>query len=214
MPEDISSTPRKYVVAIAGNMGVGKTTMTQVVSERFGWLPFCESVSDNPYLADFYEDMNRWSFNLQVYFLSHRFKTHERIAETGFSCVQDRSIYEDVEVFARNLHESGRMSDRDYANYRALFEAMTSYLRKPDLFVYLRASTDALISRIRVRDRAFERSVSPEYLHQLNIFYERWVKRLRETERVLVVETDTFNFLQDTDQLGPVLEQIRLYCPP
>nr|MBC8491193.1 deoxynucleoside kinase [Candidatus Neomarinimicrobiota bacterium] len=142
-------TEKTYFIGIAGNIGVGKTTMTDIIADRFGWRAYYESVIDNPYLEDFYEDMKRWSFNLQVYFLSHRFRTHKVMTENGISSVQDRTIYEDVEIFARNLYEMGNMSKRDWENYCALFDIMTSYLKKPDLIIYLRASVDTLLTRIK-----------------------------------------------------------------
>jgi len=204
---------RTYFIGIAGNIGVGKTTMTDIIADRFGWRPFYESVIDNPYLEDFYEDMKRWSFNLQVYFLSHRFRTHKTMTESGFSSVQDRTIYEDVEIFARNLHEMGNMSTRDWDNYRALFDIMTSYLKKPDLILYLRASVDTLLTRIKKRSRGFESNISPEYIYRLNISYERWIKRIQGEYPVMIVETDNFNIFEDIDQLEKLLLDIRNYCP-
>jgi len=202
-----------YFIGIAGNIGVGKTTMTDIIADRFGWRPFYESVIDNPYLEDFYEDMKRWSFNLQIYFLSHRFRTHKMMTESGFSSIQDRTIYEDVEIFARNLHEMGDMSKRDWDNYCALFDIMTSYLKKPDLILYLRASVDTLLTRIKKRSRGFESNISPEYIYRLNISYERWIKRIQGQSPVKIVETDNFNIFEDTDQLEELLLDIRNYCP-
>ena len=132
----------KPFIGLAGNIGVGKTTFTKTISERCGWKPFYESVSDNPYLNDFYKDMKRWSFNLQIYFLHKRFEMHKIMNNLDQGTIQDRTIYEDVEIFAKNLHELGNISDRDYENYSGLFSVMVSYLKKPDLIVYLRASTD------------------------------------------------------------------------
>ena len=202
-----------YFIGIAGNIGVGKTTMTDIIADRFGWRPYYESVIDNPYLEDFYEDMKRWSFNLQVYFLSHRFRTHKIMTESGFSAIQDRTIYEDVEIFARNLHEMGNMSSRDWENYQALFDIMTSYLKKPDLILYLRASVDTLLTRIKKRSRGFESNISPEYIYRLNISYERWIKRIQGEFPVKVVETDNFNIFEDTGRLEELLLEIRQYCP-
>ncbi len=160
-------------VGIAGNIGVGKTTFTEIVAEKMGWQPFYESVADNPYLSDFYGDMRRWSFNLQIYFLHHRFRNQREIAELSQGVIQDRTIYEDVEIFARNLHELGNMDDRDWENYSNLFKVMTAYLRKPDLIIYLRAGTDTLLTRIKSRNRDYEKSIDPEYLHRLNISDEQ-----------------------------------------
>ena len=171
-------------VGIAGNIGAGKTTLTDIIAEKFGWKPFYEKVIDNPYLTDFYGNMRRWSFNLQVHFLSNRFKTHKEMEESGYSCVQERTIYEDVEIFAYNLQEMGNMSKRDYENYLELFSIMTSYLKKPDLIIYLKASTDTLLSRIRHRGRDFEKSIKPEYLHMLNVAYEHWIEGHTLADRV------------------------------
>ncbi len=204
---------KQYFVGIAGNIGAGKTTLTDIISENFNWKAYYEQVIDNPYLSDFYGDMRRWSFNLQVYFLSNRFKTHKEMEDSGHSCVQDRTIYEDVEIFAYNLQEMGNMSKRDYENYCELFSIMTSYLSKPDLIVYLRATTDTLLSRIKYRGREFEKTISPEYLHMLNIAYEHWIDRAKKEQNVLIVETDMFNVLTDKKELKNILDTIREYCP-
>ena len=156
-------------VGIAGNIAVGKTTLTKMISEQLGWRPFFESVDDNPYLSDFYSDMKRWSFHLQIYFLSRRFRTHREMSEGNVPSVQDRTIYEDIEIFAQSLHEMGNMSQRDWLNYRALFDEMTAYLRKPTLIIFLKATTDSLLTRLKKRGREYEKSVSAEYLHNLNI---------------------------------------------
>ncbi|MCK9483662.1 MAG: deoxynucleoside kinase [Candidatus Marinimicrobia bacterium] len=202
-----------YFIGIAGNIGVGKTTMTDIIARRFGWRAFYESVIDNPYLEDFYLDMKRWSFNLQIYFLSHRFRSHKQMTECNIATVQDRTIYEDVEIFARNLYEMGNMSQRDWDNYRALFEIMTSYLKKPDLIIYLRASVDTLLTRIKKRSRGFERDISPEYIYMLNLSYDRWIKEDQSRNKVLVIETDQFDVFRDQDKLERVLNQIRDICP-
>ncbi len=203
---------RTYFIGIAGNIGVGKTTMTDIIAKHFGWKAYYESVIDNPYLEDFYENMKRWSFNLQVYFLSHRFQTHKQMTESDYSAVQDRTIYEDVEIFARSLYEIGNMSQRDWDNYKALFTIMTSYLQKPDAILYLRASVDTLLTRIRKRSRGFEREISPEYLYRLNLAYERWIQKEQERNRVIVVETDNFNVFEDKDHLNTILETIQKIC--
>ncbi len=202
-----------YFVGIAGNIGAGKTTLTDIIAERFNWKPYYEMVIDNPYLSDFYGDMRRWSFNLQIFFLSNRFNTHKEMEDSGFSCVQDRTIYEDVEIFAYNLWEMGNMSQRDYDNYRELFSIMTSYLKKPDLIVYLKASTDTLLSRIRKRGREFEKSINPEYLHMLNIAYEHWIERAQKEQNIYVIESDNINVLTDHDKVQHILDTIREYCP-
>ena len=203
----------KGFIGVAGNIGVGKTTFTDILAGRFGWQSFHESVIDNPYLADFYGDMGRWSFHLQIYFLHHRFRTHVAMSNHTGGAVQDRTIYEDVEIFARNLYELGHMSRRDWENYHDLFDIMTSFLQKPDLIIYLEASTDSLLSRIRGRDRDFERTIDPEYLHRLNISYGRWIRSIRETEPVLVVKTDGFNVFEDRDRLEEILAEVRSLLP-
>ncbi len=195
-------------VGVAGNIGVGKTTFTEIVAKHFGWREFYESVADNPYLNDFYRDMHRWSFNLQIYFLHHRFAGQVEIRESAKGVIQDRTIYEDVEIFARNLHEMKFMTDRDWQTYVDLFKNMTQFLRKPDLIIYLRASTDTLLSRIRNRDRNFERDISPEYLHSLNISYDQWIRNCTD-HAVLTIESDGFNIFEDKDRLDDILSQIQ-----
>ncbi|MBC8401351.1 MAG: deoxynucleoside kinase [Candidatus Marinimicrobia bacterium] len=195
-------------VGIAGNIGVGKTTFTDIVAQKMGWKPFYESVADNPYLSDFYGDMQRWSFNLQIYFLHHRFRNQREIAAEDNGVIQDRTIYEDVEIFANNLHELGNIDQRDWDNYRNLFAVMTSYLRKPDLIVYLKASTDTLLTRIENRNRDYERTIDPEYLHRLNISYDRWINGITDIP-VLVVETDQFNIFTDQEKLAGIIAEMR-----
>ena len=197
-------------IGLAGNIGVGKTTFTKKMADVFGWSPFYESVADNPYLSDFYGDMKRWGFNLQIYFLHHRFKAQKEINKLNGGVVQDRTIYEDVEIFAHNLHEMGRMDDRDWENYRNLFGIITGYLRKPDLIIYLRASTDTLQTRIHSRGRDYENSIDPEYLHQLNVAYDQWTSGLKDIP-VLKIETDQFNIFRDTDQFESILDEVKTH---
>ena len=194
-------------IGLAGNIGVGKTTFTTQMAERNGWKPFYESVSDNPYLSDFYGDMKRWSFNLQIYFLHKRFESHLNMSRSNGGVIQDRTIYEDVEIFARNLHEMGNLSDRDWDNYLGLFVTMTSFLIKPDLIVYLRASTDTLLSRIHSRGRDYEQSIDPEYLHSLNIAYDKWINSVADCP-VLTIETDGFNIFENAEQLLVIEKRI------
>ncbi|MBW6457955.1 MAG: deoxynucleoside kinase [FCB group bacterium] len=186
-------------IGIAGNIGVGKTTFTKMLCERFGWDPHYEVVVDNPYLKDFYGDMLRWSFNLQIYFLSKRFQVQKKIHDLDNSIVQDRTIYEDAKIFARSIHDMKKMDDRDWENYQELFHEMTSYLRPPDLIVYLRASTDSLISRIKKRGRDYEQNIDLAYLHRLNIYYDRWINELSASKEipVLIIETDGKDFCSD-----------------
>jgi deoxyadenosine/deoxycytidine kinase len=181
---------RRSFLAVAGNIGVGKTHLTRWLGERLGWEVFYEPVIDNPYLDDFYADMRRWSFHLQVFFLSRRFEMHRKMMQNMLSCVQDRTIYEDAEIFARTLHSSGAMDDRDYDNYLALFASMTSYLRPPDTILYLRASVDTLLARIALRGRDCERHIERGYLEKLNEAYDDWAARSAPRLRFLVVETD------------------------
>ena len=195
-------------VGIAGNIGVGKTTFTEIVSKRFGWKSYYESVIDNPYLSDFYGNMKRWSFNLQIFFLHHRFATHIEMTDNKLGAIQDRTIYEDVEIFARNLFEMGFMSKRDWQTYCDLFRNMTSFLKKPDLIIYLKASTDTLISRINSRDRDFERNINPEYLHSLNISYEKWISNLTEIP-VYTIESDNFNIFNEPEKLDKYCDEIQ-----
>ena len=195
-------------VGIAGNIGVGKTTFTEIVAEKFGWQAYYESVIDNPYLSDFYGNMKRWSFNLQIFFLHHRFSTHIEMSGNIRGVIQDRTIYEDVEIFARNLFEMELMSKRDWQTYRDLFENMTSFLTKPDLIIYLKASTDTLMSRINSRDRDFERNINPEYLHSLNISYDNWISGLKDIP-VYVIESDEFNIFNEPEKLEQYCNDIK-----
>ncbi|MFP4547489.1 MAG: deoxynucleoside kinase [Fidelibacterota bacterium] len=201
---------KEVFVGVAGNIGVGKTTMTDIIADHFGWKAYYESVIDNPYLDKFYHDMKRWSFHLQIYFLSNRFKTHKEMIEKPGSAIQDRTIYEDVEIFARNLHEMGNMDKTDWENYCSLFTEMTSYLKEPDLIIYLRASVDTLITRIKKRSRDYEKTIDPEYLHMLNVSYDKWIKKEQEKGHVLVIETDGFNVFEHKDKLNGYLNEINV----
>jgi deoxyadenosine/deoxycytidine kinase len=201
------STRKKYFVAVAGNIGAGKSSLTRLLSEHFGWTPYFESVEDNPYLSDFYADMKRWSFHLQVYFLSNRFRSHKSITEGPSSVILDRAIYEDAEIFARNLYEIGKMEKRDYDNYVSLYGVMTEYLRAPDLLIYLRANVETLVRQIALRGRDFEKSISPEYLQQLNTHYENWITRYRRGP-LLVVESDHLDFVNKPEDYGKVVTAI------
>jgi deoxyadenosine/deoxycytidine kinase len=199
---------QKYFVSIAGNIGSGKSSLTRMVAQRLGWLPYYESVQNNPYLKDFYIDMKRWSFQLQVYFLSHRFSTHKKIIESKKSVIQDRSIYEDVEIFAKNLYLMGRMEKRDYRNYVSLFEEMTYYLKPPDLVVYLKADIKTLLKQIRFRGREFEKSIEPRYLARLNRSYGHWIKNYK-LGKLLVIESDKLDFVHNKEHFENILEKIK-----
>ena len=204
----VETGKKPFFMAIAGNIGVGKTTLTTKISERFHLFPYFERVINNPYLADFYKDMDRWSFNLQVYFLSQRFIDQKAISESEKPCVQDRSIYEDAEIFAYILHKQGHMSDRDYQNYRDLFAVMTDYLRKPDVILYLKASTWTLITHIRKRGREFEKSITVDYLHELNGAYEKWIERISQQTKVLTINADEFDFEKHPEHIEAVYEKL------
>jgi deoxyadenosine/deoxycytidine kinase len=200
-------TTGKAFVAVAGNIGSGKSSLTRLLSTANGWTPMFESVEDNPYLSDFYGDMKRWSFQLQVYFLSNRFRSHKSITEGNNSVVLDRVIYEDAEIFAKNLYEIGNMQKRDYENYLALYDVMTEYLHPPDLLVYLRANVDTLLHQISLRGRDFEKSIKREYLEQLNGHYESWIARYTKG-KLLVVESDGLDFVNRPEDLRAVLAMI------
>ena len=201
---------RKLFVAIAGNIGVGKTTLTRLLSQELGWRAYYEKVIDNPYLPVFYDNMERWSFHLQIFFLSHRFKAQKEITEWPDSCIQDRSIYEDVEIFARTLHDQGFMTDMDYENYRLLFSTMVEYLRKPDLIIYLHAPVDKLIDRILKRGRDFEQTIDRKYLSQLGAAYERWAEESMESGlRFLRIDTAHKNFEKNKGDLDSIVQKIR-----
>lgn len=186
---------RRYSIAIAGNMGVGKSTLTRLLAKDFGWTPFYEAVDDNPYLADFYKDMRQWSFHSQVFFLSRRLRYQREIANHPGPVVQDRSIYEDAEIFARNLHQRGNMSQRDYQVYRDLYDEFIQFLPQPDLVVYLKASLPTLIERIHRRGRDFEQDVSPLYLQQLNELYNAWIEDFTLCP-ILIVPADNLDFVR------------------
>jgi hypothetical protein len=198
---------KKIFISVAGNIGSGKSSLTGLLAEKFNWLPYYESVSDNPYLKDFYGDMTRWSFNLQIYFLAHRFKIHKDLTEKPGSVIQDRSIYEDVEIFARNLHKLGKMSDRDYETYTNLFADMTAYLQPPDLLVYLQASIPTLIDQIKIRGREFEKGIDIKYLEELNYSYEEWISSYN-LGRVLIINKDNLDFVHSHNDFNFIIEKI------
>jgi len=197
----------KVFLAVAGNIGAGKSSLTQLLSQRMEWKPFFESVEDNPYLGDFYADMKRWSFNLQVYFLSNRFRSHKAISEGPDSVILDRVIYEDAEIFARNLRVQGYMDERDWATYRDLSTLMFEQLTPPDLLVYVRRSTDELMERIRYRGRDYEADIPRTYVAQLNDRYDEFFEGYRYSKR-LVVEADGVDYLEDPAALAEFGRQI------
>lgn len=167
-------TPRNFI-AIAGNIGAGKSTLTAMLADEFGWQPFFEANAENPYLSDFYVEMRRWSFHSQVFFLGKRLEHHRLLLDHPGSVVQDRTVYEDAEIFARNLYEQGDMDSRDYDAYHRLYQSISAFLPPPDLIVYLESSVDTLLKRIHKRGRDFELAIQPDYLHQLNHLYDRWI---------------------------------------
>lgn len=190
----------KKFVAVAGNIGVGKSTLVALLSQRLGWQPFYEPVGENPYLADFYRDMRAWAFHSQIFFLTRRLRTHRQLIEHANSAIQDRSVYEDAEVFARNLHRQGLMSERDYQAYRELYEVLSEFLPPPDLVVYLRASVATLQKRIANRGREYERTISAEYLGQLNTLYEEWIAHFGLCP-VLTVPADDLDYVRHPGHL-------------
>ncbi|TVQ66884.1 MAG: deoxynucleoside kinase [Balneolaceae bacterium] len=201
---------KKYI-AIAGNIGAGKSSLTSLLGKNFGWETYYESVDDNPYLSDFYEDMRRWSFNLQIYFLSSRFQHQKVLHSVEKSLIQDRTIYEDVEIFAKNLHEMGLMSNRDYENYKSLFREMVTYLKAPDLLIYLRADVPTLVRQIQQRGRDYENTIRIEYLERLNRLYEEWIEKYDHEK--LVIDTDDLDFVNNQEDLGKIVSMVeqRLY---
>ncbi len=198
----------KVFCAVAGNIGSGKSTLTRLLAERFAWRAYYEHVEGNPYLSDFYARMQRWSFHLQIYFLSKRFQHHQEILAAPDSVIQDRTIYEDAEIFARNLHDMGHLDDRDFENYRELFAVMTQFLRPPDLLIYLRTSVPVLLERIRLRGRDFEREIPADYLERLNAYYEDWIAGF-DLAPLLVVETDARNLVEERQEQEIVARQVQ-----
>jgi len=197
----------KKFIAVAGNVGVGKSTLTRMLSEYLCWEPFFEAVDDNPYLADFYRDMRTWAFHSQVYFLSRRLGHHRQIIDRPGTVVQDRSVYEDAEIFARNLYLQNHMSERDWASYWDLYQTVITILPPPDLVIYLQASVPVLQERIRQRGRDYEQKIASEYLVQLNDLYETWSQSFRLCP-VLTVPTDNLNFVSDTSRLQLIADRV------
>jgi deoxyadenosine/deoxycytidine kinase len=194
----------KLFIAVAGNIGSGKSSLTRLLGEHYGWKTYFESVEDNPYLADFYQDMNRWAFTLQVYFLSRRFNDHKRIVEGVESVIQDRSIYEDAEIFARNLYEIGKMDVRDYTNYVELYKVMMQYLKPPDLLIYLDARIETLMKQIARRGREYEQSIPRSYLEQLGGHYREWIGRYT-LGPLLVIPSDEVDFVHERGDFNRML---------
>ena len=193
-------------IAIAGNIGSGKTTLTRLLAKQFGWTPHFEEVDHNPYLDSFYEDMQRWSFNIQIFFLNSRFRQVIDIRNSGKNVVQDRTIYEDAMIFAPNLYSMGLMESRDFENYRSLFDLMSKFIQAPDLLIYLRASVPTLIRQIAKRNRDYEQSIRLDYLSNLNDRYEQWISGYKEG-KLLIIESDNLE-LENPEDLGGIVEKI------
>lgn len=196
-----------YFITIAGNIGVGKSTLVKLLSERNGWEPVYESVAENPYLADFYEEMERWSFHSQVFFLSRRLQQHHALLQRRASVIQDRSVYEDAEIFARNLHNQGQMDARDWSCYYDMYQTLTTLLQPPHLVIYLRASVSTLRRRIQQRGRDYEQQIADSYLAQLNTLYDAWAYDF-SLSPVLTVNTDNLDYVQHTSHLEQIWQRI------
>lgn len=192
---------------LAGNIGAGKSTLVRMVCDRFGWEPYYEPVTENPYLDDFYKDMAAWAFHSQVFFLTWRARAHRTLMDIPRAVVQDRSFYEDAEVFARALHVQGAISDRDWETYRALYQTLTTLLAPPDLVVYLRASVPTLQKRIALRGRVFETRITDEYLASLNLLYEEWIAGFTRSP-VLIVPSDQLDFVKDSKDLDLIVTTV------
>lgn len=194
-------------IAVAGNIGAGKTTLTELLSKHYGWIANFEDVDDNPYLNDFYNDMQRWSFNLQIYFLNSRFNQILEIRKSGKTVIQDRTIYEDAEIFAPNLHAMGLMSTRDFNNYKTLFDLMIGLIQPPDLLIYLKASIPTLVNQIQKRGREYENSIRLDYLRQLNDMYESWTRGYK-LGKLLIINVDELDFASKKEDLSFVIDKI------
>ncbi|MBO5601668.1 MAG: deoxynucleoside kinase [Prevotella sp.] len=193
-------------IAVAGNIGSGKTTLTRMLSKRYGWIPRYEPADNNPYLADFYADMPRWSFNLQIYFLNKRFKEVVEISKSSDTIIQDRTIFEDAKIFAPNLHEMGMMSDRDFENYTDLFDLMISLVKLPDLMIYIKSTIPNLVSQIQKRGREFEKSIRIDYLQGLNNRYEEWISNYKGP--LMVIDGDTCKFGNNPHDFQQITDMI------
>lgn len=198
----------KKFIAVAGNIGVGKSTLVEMICERLDSKPYYEPVTENPYISDFYKDMVSWSFHSQIFFLTHRLRIHQELIRNSGSVIQDRSIYEDAEVFAQNLFAQGRMSERDYTTYRSLYRTLAEYLPPPDLMIYLRASVPTLLNRIALRNRDYEQQIAPEYLSRLNDLYENWINNFTMCP-VLTVPSDDLDYVAHPRHLELIISKIQ-----
>ena len=198
----------KRFVAVAGNIGVGKSTLVALLSERLQWEPFFEPVGENPYLADFYQDMRQWAFHSQVFFLTRRLRSHRQLLDHPTSAIQDRSVYEDAEVFATNLYRQSLIDERDFQAYRELYQVLVEFLPPPDLVIYLRASVPTLLRRVQSRGRDYEKLISAEYLEQLNQLYEEWIGRFTLCP-ILSVPADNLNYVSNLKHLDLIAMKIQ-----
>lgn len=207
--EAINTADKKIIrhIAVAGNIGAGKTTLTQLLAKHFGWDTHYEDVENNPYLYDFYQDMPRWAFNLQIYFLNSRFKQMLDIQQGNKTIIQDRTIYEDAQIFAPNLHAMGLMSTRDFQNYTEIFNSITSLISPPDLLIYLRGSIPALVNQIQKRGREYEDNLRLDYLRRLNEYYEAWIAKYKHG-KLLIIDIDHCNFAEKAEDLGSVIQRV------
>ncbi len=194
-------------IAVAGNIGSGKTTLTELLAKQYGWEAHYEDVDENPYLNDFYNDMERWSFNLQIYFLKSRFNQIVEIRKSGKNVVQDRTIFEDAMIFAPNLHDMGLMTDRDFKNYSNLFQLMGAMIQAPDLLIYLRSSVPTLVNQIQKRGREYEETIRLDYLKNLNDRYEKWIADYKEGN-LLIVDADNLDFLENPADLNSIVDKV------
>ncbi|GAB4573492.1 MAG: deoxynucleoside kinase [Anaerolineae bacterium] len=200
----------KRFVGVAGNIGVGKSSLTGMLSNALGWEPFYEANAENPYLADFYQDMERWSFHSQIFFLSRRLQHHRQLVDHPGSVLQDRTVYEDAEIFAQNLYRQGHMSQRDYETYRALYEGVSAFLPPPDLLIYLRARVGTLVERIAMRGRSYERQISIEYLTLLNELYENWIAGWTACP-VLILSADDLDFVHNDEDFALIVTDVKAH---
>ncbi len=198
----------KRFIAVAGNIGVGKSTLVGMLSKRLGWEPFYEPVAENPYLVDFYQDMRAWAFHSQIFFLTRRLRAHRQLLDHPTSAIQDRSVYEDAEVFAHNLFLQGWIDERDYRSYTELYQVLAEFLPPPDLVIYLRASVTTLVDRINLRGRDYERKISPEYLQQLNVLYESWITHFGLCP-VLTVPADDLDYVANSGHLDLIVRKVQ-----
>ena len=196
-------------IAIAGNIGSGKTTLAEKLSRHYGWVPLYESVDHNPYLRDFYSDMTRWAFHLQIYFLNSRFNQIREIRKSEKTIIQDRTIYEDAYIFAANLHRSGHISERDYQSYLDIFNSMTSFVDAPDLLIYLKADIPKLVHQIQKRNRDFEYNIKLEYLRSLNEHYENWISGYKNG-RLLVIDVNSIDFVERVEDFSAIVNKVDL----